>query len=142
MPPIYIGNKIRQDSQPQNPQKPRCGDHIWPYGHIRRMENVPMGISRCSFSENLTCLKIISAHCFLDYDLGSPSPVRLCCSCLRCFGDLRNKVRPGTRKQSLAQASEALQVNPTKSKQTESHPTEQTRMRSNRIKSKHTGSSH
>ena len=44
-----------------------------------------------------------------------------------------NKVRPGTRKQSLAQASETLQVNPTKYKQIEPHPIEPTLMTPNQI---------
>ena len=42
---IYIGNKIRQNPQPpQIDQNLFCCCHLWPYGRIRRMGNVPMHI--------------------------------------------------------------------------------------------------
>ena len=53
--------------------------------------------------------------------------------CSYAYLKISNKVRPGTRKQSLAQASETLQVNPTKYKQIEPHPIEPTLMKPNQI---------
>jgi len=46
---IHIGNKKRQNLQPPKSTKTHMFDHTGPYGRIRRMEDVPMDVSRFLF---------------------------------------------------------------------------------------------